>query len=148
MWALLFKVSAYNRRYRVGKPGILNNYGAQTMIELKTSPDHLHSIASNVRRTDPADIAHDLNSAAHDLKNLLDYAERIERTANQMSAEINSIRIQRDDAAAGLLAIFRPELESMIAQAVETVWDADDVMRDTVRDMIRGGDIVVSIDLS
>ena len=80
------------------------------MIELKTNPDHLHALASNVRLTDQTDLAHDLDAAAHDMKNLRDYGERLERSTHQMSAEIQSIRTQRDEAAAALLAIFKPEL--------------------------------------
>jgi phage shock protein A len=134
------------------------------MIELKTNPDHLHAIASNVRLTDQTDLAHDLDAAAHDLKNLRDYAERIERSVNQMSGEIQSIRTQRDEAAAALLAIIRPELERMVDDAVEQCRPLEDLrdrverlegdhtgvdeIRDTVRDMIRDGDIIVSIDLS
>jgi phage shock protein A len=134
------------------------------MIELKTNPDHLHAIASNVRLTDQTDLAHDLDAAAHDLKNLRDYAERIERSVNQMSGEIQSIRTQRDEAAAALLAIIRPELERMIDDAVEQCrpledlrdrverlegdHTGDDEIRDTVRDMIRDGDIIVNIDIS
>jgi len=132
------------------------------MIDLKTNPDHLHAIASNVRLTDQTDLAHDLDAAAHDLKNLRDYAERIERSVNQMSGEIQSIRTQRDEAAAALLAIIRPELERMIDDAVEQCRPLEDLrdrverlegdhtgyveIRDTVRDMIRDGDIIVSID--
>jgi phage shock protein A len=134
------------------------------MIDLKTNPDHLHAIASNVRLTDQTDLAHDLDAAAHDLKNLRDYAERIERSVNQMSGEIQSIRTQRDEAAAALLAIIRPELERMIDDAVEQCRPLEDLrdrverlegdhtgyveIRDTVRDMIRDGDIIVSIDHS
>lgn len=134
------------------------------MIELKTNPDHLHAIASNVRLTDQTDLAHDLDAAAHDLKNLRDYAERIERSVNQMSGEIQSIRTQRDEAAAALLAIIRPELERMIDDAVEQCrpledlrdrverlegdHTGDDEIRGTVRDMIRDGDIIVNIDIS
>ena len=134
------------------------------MIDLKTNPDHLHAIASNVRLTDQTDLAHDLDAAAHDLKNLRDYAERIERSVNQMSGEIQSIRTQRDEAAAALLAIIRPELERMIDDAVEQCrpledlrdrverlegdHTGDDEIRDTVRDMIRDGDIIVNIDIS
>lgn len=134
------------------------------MIELKTNPDHLHAIASNVRLTDQTDLAHDLDAAAHDMKNLRDYAERIERSVNQMSGEIQSIRTQRDEAAAALLAIIRPELERMIDDAVEQCrpledlrdrverlegdHTGDDEIRDTVRDMIRDGDIIVNIDIS
>ena len=134
------------------------------MIELKTNPDHLHAIASNVRLTDQTDLAHDLDAAAHDIKNLRDYAERIERSVNQMSGEIQSIRTQRDDAARALLAIFRPELEKMVDELLEynrPLEDlrerverlendddkADDIRRE-VREMIQDGDIVVNIDIS
>jgi predicted nucleic acid-binding Zn-ribbon protein len=134
------------------------------MIDLKTNPDHLHAIASNVRLTDQTDLAHDLDAAAHDIKNLRDYAERIERSVNQMSGEIQSIRTQRDDAARALLAIFRPELEKMVDELLEynrPLEDlrerverlendddkADDIRRE-VREMIQDGDIVVNIDIS
>lgn len=134
------------------------------MIELKTNPDHLHAIASNVRLTDQTDLAHDLDAAAHDMKNLRDYGERLERSTQQMSGEIQSIRTQRDEAAAALLAIIRPELERMIDDAVEQCrpledlrdrverlegdHTGDDEIRGTVRDMIRDGDIIVNIDIS
>ena len=132
------------------------------MIELKTNPDHLHAIASNVRLTDQTDLAHDLDAAAHDLKNLRDYAERIERSVNQMSGEIQSIRTQRDEAAAALLAIIRPELEKMVDDAVEQCRPLEDLrerverlendlgddIRREVRDMIQDGEIVVNIDIS
>lgn len=147
------------------------------MITLKTDPDYLHRVAADHRTDGRGQTATDIDSAAHDIKNLRDYAEQAERTVNQLSAEINSIRTQRDEAAAALLAIFRPELERMIEKAldesreleriieeaveecrlvdnlrerIERLEDneqnADDAMRDTVRDMIRDGDIIVSID--
>lgn len=138
------------------------------MIELKTNPDHLHAIASNVRLTDQTDLAHDLDAAAHDMKNLRDYAEGLERNTHQMSGEIQSIRTQRDEAAAALLAIIRPELQKMIEQEIEDlpalsdlsdriteladrlerVEDPADTIRDEVRDMVRDGEIVVSVDLA
>ena len=132
------------------------------MIELKTSPDHLHAIASNVRLTDQTDLAHDLDAAAHDMKNLRDYGERLERSTHQMSAEIQSIRTQRDEAAAALLTIFKPELEKMIDAAVndcralsdirdrldelEDPGNLTDTVRSEVKDMIRDGDITITID--
>jgi len=132
------------------------------MIELKTNPDHLHAIASNVRLTDQTDLAHDLDAAAHDMKNLRDYGERLERSTQQMSGEIQSIRTQRDEAAAALLAIFKPELEKMIDAAVndcraisdiedrldnlEDPGNLTDTVRSEVKDMIRDGDITISID--
>jgi len=131
------------------------------MIELKTNPDHLHAIASNVRLTDQTDLAHDLDAAAHDMKNLRDYGERLERSTQQMSGEIQSIRTQRDEAAAALLAIFKPELEKMIDAAVndcraisdiedrldnlEDPGNLTDTVRSEVKDMIRDGDITISI---
>jgi predicted nucleic acid-binding Zn-ribbon protein len=135
------------------------------MIELKTNPDTLHAMATEVM----ADrIKADVLNAAHDLKNLRDYAEGLERNTHQMSGEIQSIRTQRDEAAAALLAIIRPELQKMIEQELkdataiddlsdritdlddrlERVEDPADTIRDEVRDMVRDGEIVVSVDLA
>ena len=134
------------------------------MIELKSNPDHLHALAADYREAEREETAKDLDSAAHDIKNLRDYAERVENTVAQMSREINSIRTQRDEAAAALLAIFRPELERMIDAAVEQCRPIDDLrdrverleddddkaddIRREVREMIADGDIIVSIDHS
>jgi predicted nucleic acid-binding Zn-ribbon protein len=84
------------------------------MIDLKSNPDFLHTLAADTREAGRDETAKDLDNAAHDIKNLRDYAERLEWNVGQMSSEINSIRTQRDDAAAALLAIFRPELEKMV----------------------------------
>jgi chromosome segregation ATPase len=129
------------------------------MIELFTDPDLLVSFSDNGETT-----AKDVRMAAHDIKNLRDYAEQLERSVNQMSGEINSIRTQRDEAAAALLAIFRPELEKMVdelleynrpledlRERVERLEDDDDKsddIRREVREMIQDGEIVVSIDIS
>jgi phage shock protein A len=101
-------------------------------------------------------------AAALDHRNLQEYAERLESNIQKMSGEIQSIRTQRDEAAAALLAIFRPELERMIDAAVgqcrpledlrervERLEDDDDKandIREEVRDMIRDGELVVTID--
>ena len=135
------------------------------MIELKTNPDTLHAMATEVM----ADrIKADVLDAAHDLKNPRDYAEGLERNTQQMSGEIQSIRTQRDEAAAALLAIIRPELQKMIERELEDataiddlkdrmsdlddrlerVEDPADTIRDEVRDMVRDGEIVVSVDLA
>ena len=135
------------------------------MIELKTNPDTLHAMATEVM----ADrIKADVLNAAHDLKNLRDYAEGLERNTQQMSGEIQSIRTQRDEAAAALLAIIRPELQKMIERELndataiddlkdrmsdlddrlERVEDPADTIRDEVRDMVRDGEIVVTVDLA
>lgn len=114
------------------------------MIELKSNPDSLHSFASSIDRNgfENADIPYTvdhLNDAAHDIKNLRDYAYTLERTTNEASADIqkwkdraaemetraeareenyNSVCAQRDAAAAALLAIIRPELESMVNKLI------------------------------
>ena len=134
------------------------------MIELKTNPDFLHTLAADTREAGREETAKDLDSAAHDIKNLRDYAERLEWNVGQMSGEINSIRTQRDEAAAALLAIIRPELEKMVdelleynrpledlRERVERLEDDDDkadTIRTEVREMIQDGEIVVSIDIS
>ena len=127
------------------------------MIELKTNPDTLHAMATEVM----ADrIKADVLNAAHDLKNLRDYAEGLERNTHQMSGEIQSIRTQRDEAAAALLAIIRPELERMVqdlpafsdlSDRLDHLEDNEgnaDTIRDEVRDMVRDGEIVVTVDLA
>ena len=131
------------------------------MIELNTDTDFLIKLSDDM---ESSETARDVRLAAHDIKNLRDYAESLERSINQMSGQINSIRTQRDEAAAALLAIFRPELEKMIDDALEYCRPLEDLrdrverlegdqtgyveIRDTVRDMIRDGDIIVSIDHS
>jgi phage shock protein A len=101
-------------------------------------------------------------AAALDHCNLQEYAERLESNIQKMSGEIQSIRTQRDEAAAALLAIFRPELERMIDAAVEQCRPLEDLrerverleddddkandIREEVRDMIRDGELVVTID--
>ena len=105
------------------------------MIELRTNPDFLHTLAADTRAADRPETAKDIDNAAHDIKNLRDYAYTLEKTANATSAEIqqwkdkaaeyqgmaearesnyNAVCEQRDAAAAALLAIIRPELESMV----------------------------------
>lgn len=143
------------------------------MIELRTNPDQLINLSDNGETT-----GKDVRNAAHDLKNLRDYSEQLERSVNQLSREIASIRDQRETAANALLAIFRPELEEMIDAAFRDsravfeltsqvehlevehsdivdrldaleVDDLDDTKtRDAVKDMIRDGDIIVTIDHS
>ncbi len=134
------------------------------MIDLKTNPDTLHGMATDIMADS---IKADILNAAHDIKNLRDYAEGLERNTHQMSGEIQSIRTQRDEAAAALLAIIRPELENMIALELEASAGMDNVndrlndfedrlermedngetVRDEVKDMIRDGEIVVTVDV-
>ena len=132
------------------------------MIDLKTNPDYLHTLAADTREAGREETAKDLDGAAHDIKNLRDYAERLERSVNQMSGEIQSIRTQRDEAAAALLAIIRPELEKLVdelleynrpmedlrerVERLESDDDKADDIRREVRDMIAEGEITVAID--
>ena len=109
------------------------------MIELKSNPDYLHTLAADTREAGRNETAKDLDNAAHDIKNLRDYAYTLERTTNETSAEIqrwkdkaaemetraeareinyNAVCEQRDAAAAALLAIIRPELENAIGHFV------------------------------
>ena len=132
------------------------------MIELKTNPDYLTRLASDTIEAGRDQTGADINAAAHDLKNLRDYAEGLERNTQLMSGEIQSIRTQRDEAAAALLAIIRPEMERMIDEAVEQCRPLEDLrerverlendlgddIRREVRDMIQDGEIVVSVDLA
>ncbi|MEL0014948.1 MAG: hypothetical protein VW715_07015 [Rhodospirillales bacterium] len=133
------------------------------MIELHTNPDQLITLSDNGETT-----GKDIRMAAHDIKNLRDYAESLERNTQQMSGEIQSIRTQRDEAAAALLAIIRPELQKLIEQELkngpaiddlndriadiddrlERVEDPADTIRDEVRDMVRDGEIIVTVDLA
>jgi len=134
------------------------------MIELKTNPDTLHGLATDVMADS---IKADVLNAAHDIKNLRDYAESLERSTHKMSGEIQSIRTQRDEAAAALLAIIRPELQNMIEQEIDggrvmddfenRLTDFDDriellensgeTVRHEVKDMIRDGEIIVTVDV-
>ena len=109
------------------------------MIEMRTNPDYLHSLAADTREAGRDETAKDLDNAAHDIKNLRDYGWTLEKTINETSAEIqrwkdkaaemenraeareanyNAVCEQRDAAAAALLAIIRPELETMVNKLI------------------------------
>lgn len=106
------------------------------MIELKTNPDYLHRLASDTIEAGRDMTGQDINDAAHDIKNLRDYAESLERNTQQMSGEIQSIRTQRDEAAAALLAIIRPELEAMVKDAMQsTLGERLDDMQGDISDV-------------
>ena len=127
------------------------------MIELRTNPDYLHTLAADTREAGRDETAKDLDNAAHDIKNLRDYGYTLERTTNEASAEIqkwkdkaaemetraeareenyNAVCEQRDAAAYALLAIFRPELDAMIKDAIQSViGDRLDDMQGDLNDM-------------
>ena len=85
------------------------------MIDLKTYPEALDGLAL---MTEDKNDAETIYKAAHDHQKLREYAEELERSVNQLSGEVNSIRTQRDAAADALLAIIRPELETMVSKFV------------------------------
>jgi len=109
------------------------------MIEMRTNPDYLHSLAADTREAGRDETAKDLDNAAHDIKNLRDYGWTLEKTINETSADVqrwkdkaaemetraeareanyNAVCEQRDAAAAALLAIIRPELETMVNKLI------------------------------
>jgi len=136
------------------------------MIELRTNPDYLHTLAADTREAGRDETAKDLDNAAHDIKNLRDYGYTLERTTNEASAEIqkwkdkaaeyqgmaearesnyNAVCEQRDAAAAALLAILRPELESavnrLIDERLEDMQGDIEDMKDRVQDIPSEDDI-------
>ena len=164
------------------------------MIELHTNPDELITLSDATPTPHDGIPSKTIRMAAHDIKNLRDYAERLERNNNQMSCELNDLTNQRKGIASALLAAVYPDLDRRIDEHVKTAFnknerldafearleavehfkddmttddisgleqmiddrietaacdnDRDDETRDTVRDMIRDGDIIVSIDVS
>lgn len=136
------------------------------MIELRTNPDYLHTLAADTREAGRDETAKDLDNAAHDIKNLRDYGYTLERTTNEASAEIqklkdraaeyermaeareqnyNAVCEQREAAAAALLAILRPELETVVNRLVDErledmQGDIED-MKDRVQDIPSEDDI-------
>ena len=88
----------------------------------------------------------------------------LSRKLESREDELASIRAQRDDAAAAMLAVLRPELERMVetlvvhGATVEDLRSRLDVIevettdlslaiRQEVREMIADGDITVSVDV-
>ena len=140
------------------------------MIELKSNLDHLESLASSYFQDDAVQTASDFRGAVMDIRNLRDYAAQLEKNVQTMSAEINGLKIHNADASQALLAIIAPAIDRRIKEAMDDMTtedipgleqmvddrieaaacdnDRDDETRDTVRDMIRDGDVVVSIDVS
>ena len=164
------------------------------MIELHTNPDELIALSDATPTPHDGIPAKTIRMAAHDIKNLRDYAERLERNNNQMSCELNDLTNQRKGIASALLAAVSPDLDRRIDEHVKTAFDKnqrldafearletvehvtadldadsidgleqmiddrieeascgndrDDETRDTVRDMIRDGEIIVTVDVS
>jgi len=147
------------------------------MIELQTNPEYLDMLAADQILDGRDATGSDLKAAALDHKNLREYAERLERNVQQLSAEIaeksrvlgnaETAMEQMQDAIIAVVggAIdarikqhldlnrvddLRDELDAL-AERVETLEGSDansDDIREEVREMIRDGEIVVNIDYS
>jgi len=147
------------------------------MIELQTNPEYLDMLAADQILDGRDATGSDLKAAALDHKNLREYAERLERNVQQLSAEIaeksrvlgnaETAMEQMQDAIIAVVggAIdarikqhldlnrvddLRDELDAL-AERVETLEGSDansDDIREEVREMIRDSEIVVNIDYS
>ena len=120
------------------------------MIELKTNVEYLDRLAAD-HITDGRDATgEDIKAAALDHKNLQEYAERLELNIQKMSAEIQAAAEQRQQLADVLFDLMRDRIgqhiDRTLADREDEADDAtDDKIRQTVKDMIRDGDITVEV---
>lgn len=119
------------------------------MIELHTNPEAIEKLylVSDTKHGDT------LTGAAVDHRNLQEYAERLERNVQEMSAEIQSYKDQREGLADLLFGLMHNRIGQYIDRALtERAEEADDAsddhIRETVKAMIRDGDITVEVDYS
>ena len=138
------------------------------MIELKTNPDYLDQLAADHILDGRDATGGDLKAAALDHKNLREYAERLERNVQQLSAEIaEKSRVLGNAETAieqmqnAFIAIVGSAIDARIESHLEDITsdiidrldrletdaNSDDI-REEVREMIRDGEIVVNIDYS
>ena len=114
------------------------------MIDLKTDLDHLDGLAALYLADGLEETGKDIRAAAADLKNLQEYAEKLERNVSQMSAEVQSYKGSFGyDMTAGLCKF----IDSRIADKLETQQLSDHI-REVLKDMINGGDVCVDVDYS
>jgi len=126
------------------------------MIELKTNPDYLDMLAADHINDGRDATGSDLKAAALDHKNLREYAETLERNIQKMSAEIQTHAENRQQLADVLYNLLSNRIAEEIEEATSDIIDRldrleggdanSDEIREEVRDMIRDGEIVVSID--
>jgi len=129
-----------------------------------TDLNKLYAMEREYRAENEPEVADDLLAAAAGVETARDRAVELERLLASREAELASIRAQRDDAAAAMLAVLRPELERMVETLVvhggtvenirERLEDLEVETRDLslsirqeVREMIADGDITVSVDV-
>jgi hypothetical protein len=144
------------------------------MIELKSNLDRLENSAANL--PDASQLASDIRAAIMDIQNLRDHITNLEKTPVDLGTVINDainsriktaltdsrIEATLTDSRLEALEQFKDDLnveaddidglESFVDAIVETHIDdsgnRDDETRETIKDMINDGDIVVSIDVS
>jgi len=98
----------------------------------------------NTLKTAPVDLGEAINTA---IKSYVESAVIDNGQLDALEARIEEVEHFKDDMTTDDIS----GLEQMIDDRIETAAcdnDRDDETRDTVRDMIRDGDIVVSIDVS
>ena len=98
----------------------------------------------NTLKTAPVDLGEAINTA---IKSYVESAVIDNGQLDALEARIEEVEHFKDDMTTDDIS----GLEQMIDDRIETAAcdnDRDDETRDTVRDMIRDGDIIVSIDLS
>ena len=123
------------------------------MIELKTNVEYLDRLAAD-HITDGRDATgEDIKAAALDHRNLQTYAEGLERNIQKMSAEIQAAAEQREALADLLFGLMHDRIGQYIDRTLADREDdnddaTDDKIRQTVKDMIRDGDIEIEVDYS
>ena len=115
------------------------------MIEVKTDIDYLDRLAADSIEAGRDATGADIRAAAVDIKNLKEYADRLERNINEMSAEINALTDARGD---DIITLLDRRIDRAISQRLETENTSDETVREIFKDMIRDGDVTVSLDYS
>ena len=115
------------------------------MIEVKTDIDYLDRLAADSIEAGRDATGADIRAAAVDIKNLKEYADRLERNINEMSAEINALTDARGD---DIITLLDRRIDRAISKRLETENTSDETIRETFRDMFRDGDVSVSVDYS
>lgn len=115
------------------------------MIEVKTDIDYLDRLAADSIEAGRDTTGADIRAAAVDIKNLKEYADRLERHINEMSAEINALTDARGD---DIITLLDRRIDRAISKRLETENTSDETVRETVRDMFRDGEVSVSVDYS
>lgn len=122
------------------------------MIELKTNPDYLDQLAADHILDGRDATGGDLKAAALDHKNLQEYAERLERSVSEMSAELQSYKTANDELAANLFDLMRDRIDRQIlrhiSDNVEKSEADGDAIREAIKDMVRDGELCVDVDYS